>query len=82
MHYIHKIQYLNDSQYGFTPQKGTTDAAMAVKQFIEAELEKGKVVIMASLNVKGVFDAAWRPAILNGLRDTKCTRNLYQLTQD
>jgi hypothetical protein len=59
MHYIYKIEYLKGSQYEFTPQKSTTDAAMAVKQFIEPELEKGKVVIMASLDVKGAFDAAW-----------------------
>jgi len=59
MHYIYKIEYLNDSQYGFAPQKNTTDAAMAVTQFREPELEKGKVVIMASLDVKGAFDAAW-----------------------
>jgi len=77
MHYIYKIEYLNDSQYGFTPQKSTTDAAMAVKQFIEPELEKGKVVIMASLDVKSAFDAAWWPAILKGLRGAKCPRNLY-----
>jgi len=37
---------------------------MAVMQFIEPELEKGKVVIMTSLDVKGAFDAAWCPAIL------------------
>jgi hypothetical protein len=51
MHYIYQIEYINDSQYGFTPQKSTTDAAMAVKQFIEPEL--------ASLDVKGAFDTAW-----------------------
>jgi hypothetical protein len=55
---------------------------MAVKQFIEPELEKGKVVIMDSLNVMGFFDAAWWPAILKGLGDAKCPRNFYQLTQD
>ena len=55
---------------------------MVVKQYIETELEKGKVVIMASLDVKGAFDAAWWPAILKGLRDAKCPRNLYQITQD
>ena len=55
---------------------------MAVKQYIKPELEKGKVVIMASLDVKGAFDAAWWPAILKGLRDAKCPRNLYQLTQE
>jgi len=82
MHYIYKIEYINDNQYGFPPEKSTTDAAMAVKQFIEPELEKGKVVIIASLDVKGAFDAAWWPAILKGLRDAKCPRNLYQLTQD
>jgi hypothetical protein len=37
---------------------------------------------MASLDVKGAFDAAWWPAILKGLRYAKCPRNLYQLTQD
>jgi len=35
---------------------------------------------MASLDVKGVIEMAWCPAILKGLRDTKCSRNLYQLT--
>jgi hypothetical protein len=40
MHYIYKIEYLNGSQYGFTPKTSTTDAAMAMKQFIEPELEK------------------------------------------
>jgi len=82
MHYIYKIEYLNDSQYGFTHQKSTIDAAMTVKQFGEPELEKGKVVIMDSIDVKGFFDAAWWPAILKGLRDAKCPQNLYQLTQD
>jgi len=57
----YKIEYLNDSQYGYTPQKNMTDADMAVKQFIEQEMEKGKVVIMASLDVNGAFDAAWWP---------------------
>ena len=55
---------------------------MAVKQFIEPELGKGKVIVMASLDVKGAFDAAWWPAILKGLREAKCPQNLYRLTQD
>ena len=37
---------------------------------------------MTSLDVKGAFDAAWWPAILQGLRDAKCPKNLYILTQD
>jgi hypothetical protein len=82
MHHVFKTNFLNDNHFGFTPQKSTTDAAMAVKKFIEPELERGRVVIMASLDVQGPFDAAWWPAILKGLRDAKCPRNLYQLTQD
>jgi ribonuclease HI len=82
MHHIYRTGFLNDSQFGFTPQKSTIDAAMAVKQYIEPELERGGVVIMASLDVKGAFNAAWWPAILKGLREAKCPRNLYQLTQD
>jgi len=82
MHHLYKTDFPNDNQFGFTPQKGTTDAAMALKQFIEPELERGRVVIMASLDVKGAFDAAWWPDILKGLRDAKCPQNLYRLTQD
>ena len=52
MHHLYKTDFLNDNQFGFTPQKGTTDAAMALKQFIEPELERGRMVIMASLDVK------------------------------
>jgi len=37
---------------------------------------------MTSLDVKGAFNAAWWPAILRGLREADCPRNLYQLTQD
>jgi len=55
---------------------------MTVKQFIGPELERRRVVIMTSLDVKGAFDAAWWPAILRGLREAECPQNLYQLTQD
>jgi len=37
---------------------------------------------MASLDVKGAFDAAWWSAILKGLRVARCSQNLYQHTQD
>ena len=82
MHRLYKTEFLNPNQYGFTPQKSTTDAAITVKQFIEPELERKRVVIMTSLDVKGAFDAAWWPAILRELREAECPRNLFQLTQD
>jgi hypothetical protein len=33
--------FLNTHQYGFTPQKGTTDAAMEIKNYIKAGLAGG-----------------------------------------
>jgi hypothetical protein len=55
---MYKNELLTDRQYGFMPQKSTTDAAMEAKKFIEPELVKRKVVIMTSLDVKGAFDTA------------------------
>ena len=40
-HHMHKKELLIDSQYGFTPRKCTTDAAIEAKKFIETEMEKG-----------------------------------------
>jgi hypothetical protein len=76
---MYKNELLTDRQYGFMPQKSTTDAAMGAKKFIETELVKRKVVIMTSLDVKGAFDAVWWPSILKGLKDSGCPRNLYNL---
>jgi len=80
MHHLHKTEFLNENQYGFFPQKNTIDAAMEAKKFLEPQLEKGRILIMASLDVRGALESAWWPAILKGLRDAKCPRNLYNLT--
>ena len=58
-HHMFKNELLRENQYGFTPQKSTTDEAIEAKKFIEPELENRKVVIMTSLDVKGAFGAAW-----------------------
>jgi hypothetical protein len=49
---------MNNNQYGFTPQRGTIDAAMAVKDFVEKGLAAGEIIVLVSLDVKGAFDAA------------------------
>jgi len=64
------------------PQKSTTYTAMEAKKFIEPELENRKLVIMASLHVKGAFNAEWWPSILKGLKDSECPRNVYYLSQE
>ena len=61
--HINTNNLFNDNQYGFTPQRGTIDAAMVVKNFIEESLRLKQCTILVSLDVKGAFDAAWWPSI-------------------
>ena len=81
MHHVHINNLLNHNQFGFTPKKCTTDAAITVKEFIEEGLRKGLITILVSLDVKGAFDAAWWPSILMALIDFNCPRNLYYITK-
>jgi hypothetical protein len=69
------------NQYRFTPQRSTIDAAMEVKDFVRKGLAAGEVMVLVSLDVKGAFDAAWWPSILNGLRACGCPKNVYDLTK-
>ena len=70
--HIYSNDLLNDNQYGFTPQRGTVDAAMEVKNFIEESLKLKQCTVIVSLDVKGAFNAAWWPSILKQLRELKC----------
>ena len=82
MHFLYNNELLHQNQFGFTPQKSTTDAAMAVKDFIDEALKKGQIVALVSLDVKGAFDAAWRSSVVKALKDLYCPRNLYNLTKN
>ena len=37
--------------------------------------------VLVSLDVRGTFDAAWVPALLNTLKELNCPRNLYNLSK-
>ena len=54
---------------------------MAVKRFVQKALKAGDIVVLISFDVKGAFDAAFCPSILNGLKDYKCSKNLYNLSK-
>ena len=60
--------FLNPNQYGFTPQTGTTEAAMEVTKFVMEALTDLEIIAIISLAVKGAFDAAFWPGILKQLR--------------
>jgi ribonuclease HI len=81
MHHAYANNLLNGNQFGFTPKKSTTDAAITVKEFVEDGLRDGLITILVSLDVQGAFDAAWWPSILMTLKDFNCPRNLYNLTK-
>jgi hypothetical protein len=73
--------FMNKNQYRFTPQKGTTDAVLKIKEILKEGLTAGEVVALVSLDVKGAFDAAWWPGILKELRACGCPKNLYERTK-
>jgi hypothetical protein len=81
MHHVHKNNCMNQNQFGFTPQKSTTDAAMLVKEYVEEGLEHGQIAIIVSLDVSSAFDNVWWPTILNTLKEFKCPQNLYNLVK-
>ena len=71
-HHVFAHYIMNKNQYGFTHQRSTTDAAMAVKEFVEEDLAAGEIIVLIGLDVKGDFDAAWWPSILYGLKAYNC----------
>jgi hypothetical protein len=80
-HHVFSHYFINTNQYRFTPQRCTIDVVMKVKDIIREGLEAGEVIVLVSLGVKGAFDAAWWPSILNGLRACDCSKILYDLTK-
>lgn len=40
MHHVNSHQYMNENQYGFTPQRSTIDAAVNVKEYIKTNLAR------------------------------------------
>jgi hypothetical protein len=81
MHHAYTNNLLNHNQFGFTPKKSTTDAAVTVKEFVEEGLRQGLITIIVSLGFKGSFDAACWPSILKTLKDFNCPSNLYYLSR-
>ena len=67
MHYIYSNNLMNKNQLGFTPRKSSTDATVAVKDYIDEGIKQGHITILISLDVRGAFDAAWWPSILHAL---------------
>ena len=81
MYHMYSNNVMNNNQYGFTSQTNKVDDVMALKDFVYDGLTDGQYIALISLDVKGAFDAAWWPSILNSLMKLKCPKNLYNLCE-
>jgi len=63
------------------PRKSTTDATLAVKDYIDEGIRQGHITILISLDVRGAFDRAWWPSILHALKELNCPKNLFELAR-
>jgi len=81
MYHVHTNAGLNSNQYGFIPQRGTVDTAMAVKEIIEENLKQKNCTSVVSLDVRGAYDMTWWPSILRNPKEQKCPRNLFNLSR-
>ena len=72
MHHAYSNNLFNHDHFGFTPRKSATDAALAVKEYLEDGMREGHIAILVSLDVKGAFDAVWWPSSLKTLKELNC----------
>jgi retron-type reverse transcriptase len=72
---------MNGNQFSFTPGKSTTDAILAVTDYIEEGIKQRDITILISLDVKGAFDAAWWPSIIHALKEFSCPKDLFNLAK-
>ena len=56
---IRQVVSIDDSQFGFVPGRGTTDAIFVVKQLQEKYLAVIKRLYMAFVDLEKAFDSGW-----------------------
>jgi len=57
-YWAYSTNFLNNVQYGFTPQRSPIDAAMAIKNIVNEGLKAREVIILVSLDILTAFDEA------------------------
>ena len=65
---IRQLVSINDSQFGFVPGRGTTDAIFVVRQLQEKCLAANKRLYMAYVDLEKAFDRVPRKVIWWALR--------------
>ncbi|GFX40889.1 uncharacterized protein TNCV_3761101 [Trichonephila clavipes] len=80
--YLRRGDFLSSDQYGFTPHKNTEDALLRLNEIVKRGKKKHLHSILISLDIKGAFDNAWWPCILNLLKKAEIPINIFSLVAD
>lgn len=78
--WMSREQAISERQYGFVPGKGTSDALCELKR--KVQMSSKKYVAGVFVDIKGAFDNAWPPLLLEVLREYRCPKNLYRMVKD
>ena len=78
---IRQLVSIDDSQFGFVPGRGTTDAIFVVRQLQEKYLAANKRLYMAFLDLEKAFDRVPRKVIWWALRKLGVEERIVRLVQ-
>ena len=78
---IRQVVSIDDSQYGFVPGRGTTDAIFVVRQLQEKYLAVNKRLYVAFVDLEKAFDHVPRKVILWALRKLGVEEWIVRLVQ-
>ena len=70
------------NQFGFREQRSTVTALHELLARVKTAKSHRAQVLAVSLDIKGAFDNAWWPALMERLRKTNCARNVHRLLAD
>ncbi|GFY27795.1 putative 115 kDa protein in type-1 retrotransposable element R1DM [Trichonephila clavipes] len=79
--YLRRGDFLSSDQYGVTPHKSTEDALLRLNEIVKRG-KKNLHSMLISLDIKGAFDNAWWPCILNRLKKAEIPINIFSLVAD
>ena len=78
---IRQVVSIDDSQFGFVPGRGTTDAIFVVRQLQEKYLAANKRLYMAFIDLEKAFDRVPRKVIWWALRKLGVDEWIVRLVQ-
>ena len=78
---IRQVVSIDDSQFGFVPRRGTTDAIFVVRQLQEKYLAVNKRLYIAFVDLEKAFDCVHRKVIWWALRKLGVEEWMVQLVQ-